>query len=400
MKYHLPQSRSPFELGAQRSGATNSRFGDGNQENSRKFLHLICRIKRRRVHRSRSDPKYRNHRMQRLEAVLFLTREPLTSRKLAQLANLADGTEARTLIRSLNRLFDAAHRAFRIEEVAGGFQLMTRAKFSDWIRRLGGDDNPLRFSSPAMETLAVVAYRQPVMRANVEAIRGVNCGEMLRQLMQHDLVRISGRSEELGRPYLYGTTKHFLRSYGLKTLDDLPRSEDFSQPVVTETQETTTTEELVTEENPVSTTAVLEQPLSNVEEERENEMLETATIDAQAPPIEDEENEYYEEADREGEEDEFEEGFDGEWDDNADDKDDTKADDDKEADDDDDDDDPEWEEVEDDDDDDDDKEEDEPVGIEEDLDLDEDEDEEEYDGDDFEEEDDDWDEDEDEEDDD
>lgn len=369
--------------------------------------------------------------MQRLEAVLFLTREPLTSRKLAQLANLADGTEARTLIHSLNRLYDAAHRAFRIEEVAGGFQLMTRAKFSDWIRRLGGDDNPLRFSSPAMETLAVVAYRQPVMRANVEAIRGVNCGEMLRQLMQHDLVRIAGRSEELGRPYLYGTTKCFLRSYGLKTLDDLPRSEEFSQPVVTEFQETTVNEDFETEENIVSDTAVLEQPLPNTEEEREDEMLESATIDAQAPPIEDEENEYYEEADREGEEDEFEEGFDGEWDDAADEKDDTDADDDDDddldaddddlvdddddldldddededdLDDDDDDldlddndleedddtDDPEWEEVKDEDDE-------EPkedlVDDDEDLDLDDDDDEEEYDGDDYEDEDDDWDED-------
>jgi segregation and condensation protein B len=162
-------------------------------------------------------------RRQRLEAILLMAREPLGSRKLAQHAQLADGTEARTLIRQLNRLYDETGRAFRIEHVGGGYQMLTRAPFAPWIRRLSHVPPLERLSAPTMETLAVVAYRQPVLRADIEAIRGVNCGEILRQLMDRDLVRIGGRSAELGRPYLYTTTKRFLQLFGLQSLDELPR---------------------------------------------------------------------------------------------------------------------------------------------------------------------------------
>ena len=160
-----------------------------------------------------------------LEAVFFLSQQPQTSRKLAQLAGLADGTKARTLVRTLNRRYDAEGSAFRIEEVAGGFQLMTRSKFAPWLRRLHSAPAEVRLSAPAMETLAVVAYRQPVLRAEIEAIRGVQSGEVLRQLIERDLVRIVGRSDELGRPFLYGTTKQFLRVFGLRHLDELPRAD-------------------------------------------------------------------------------------------------------------------------------------------------------------------------------
>ncbi len=161
----------------------------------------------------------------RLEAVFFLSQQPQTSRRLAQLAGLADGTKARTLVRTLNRRYDAEGNAFRVEEVAGGFQLMTRPKFVPWLRRLCSAPAEVRLSAPAMETLAVVAYRQPVLRAEVEAIRGVQSGEVLRQLIERDLVRIVGRSEELGRPFLYGTTKQFLQVFGLRHLDELPRAD-------------------------------------------------------------------------------------------------------------------------------------------------------------------------------
>jgi segregation and condensation protein B len=145
------------------------------------------------------------------------------SRRLAQLADLADGTQTRTLVRKLNRAYDAGGCAFRVVEVAGGYQLMTRPKFASWLRRLQPANVEVRLSSPAMETLAVVAYRQPVLRAEIEAIRGVQCGEILRQLLERDLVRIVGRSEELGRPFLYGTTRAFLQAFGLRHLDELPR---------------------------------------------------------------------------------------------------------------------------------------------------------------------------------
>lgn len=164
----------------------------------------------------------RDLRLQRLESVLFLAREPLSSRKLSQFASLADATEARTLIRQLNDLYDASGRAFRVEDVAGGYQLLTRSPFASWLRRLEYVPREIRLSGPAMETLAVIAYRQPASRAEIEAVRGVNCGEMVRQLMDRDLVRIQGRSEELGRPYLYATTRRFLQLFGLKSIDKLP----------------------------------------------------------------------------------------------------------------------------------------------------------------------------------
>jgi segregation and condensation protein B len=137
---------------------------------------------------------------------------------------LADGTEARTLIRRLNRWYDETGSAFRAEELAGGFQLLSRPKFGGWLRRLYNSPVEVRLSGPALETLAVVAYRQPVLRAEVEAIRGVDCGEILRQLMERDLVRTAGRADELGRPYWYATTKRFLQVFGLRHLDDLPRA--------------------------------------------------------------------------------------------------------------------------------------------------------------------------------
>jgi len=161
-------------------------------------------------------------RRMRLEAVLLVAKTPLSTRRLAQLAHLADGTEARTLVRRLNQLYDDYGRAVRIEKVAGGYRMLTRAVYAPWLARLGHLPAAVRLSSPMMETLAVVAYRGPVSRADVEAIRGVACGELLRQLMERDLIRIAGRSEELGRPYLYDTTRHFLKLFGLPTADALP----------------------------------------------------------------------------------------------------------------------------------------------------------------------------------
>jgi len=101
--------------------------------------------------------------------------------------------------------------------------MMTRSHFAAWLRRLDYIPGEMRLGQSAMETLAIVAYRQPVLRANIEAIRGVGCSEVLKQLMELDLVRISGRSEELGRPYLYGTTRRFLQMFGLRSADRLPR---------------------------------------------------------------------------------------------------------------------------------------------------------------------------------
>jgi len=161
-------------------------------------------------------------KLARLEACLFLSKEPISTRKLAILAKLADGTEARTLLKVLAKRYDEGASALQVVDVAGGVQLLTRDNLSEWIRRLHGGNEELRLSGPAVETLAVVAYRQPVLRVEIEAIRGVQCGEILRVLMERDLLRIVGRSDELGRPFLYGTTKRFLQVFGLRRLEQLP----------------------------------------------------------------------------------------------------------------------------------------------------------------------------------
>lgn len=196
-----------------------------------RFRHPLADLGGRRIPHS-DDPKpraehstssfRRSPRLRRIESVLFLTREPISARKLSQFADLADAGEARTLVRRLNALYDQSGRAFRVEESAGGYLLQTRARFANWIRRCPQTPRELRLSAPTLETLTVIAYRQPAARSEIEAIRGVNCGEILRQLLDRDLVKIAGRSDELGRPYLYETTPRFLQAFGLNRIEDLP----------------------------------------------------------------------------------------------------------------------------------------------------------------------------------
>jgi segregation and condensation protein B len=172
----------------------------------------------------------RDARLALVEAALFAADEPLTTRRLAAVAGLADGNEARRLVRKLQALYDKDGTAFQVEEIAGGFQLLSRPEYHAWLIRLRRTGDDLRLSSAARETLAIVAYRQPIMRADIEAIRGVQCGDILRLLMEKGLVRIAGRHDSLGRPVLYGTTKKFLQVFGLKSLDDLPEVEQLRPP--------------------------------------------------------------------------------------------------------------------------------------------------------------------------
>jgi segregation and condensation protein B len=169
-----------------------------------------------------ADPLTRDGPLALVEAVLFAADEPLPIRKLAQVAGLEDAGTVRRLIKRLRELYEVDGSAFQIEELAGGFQLLTRREHHRWLAgvRRGGADN--RLSAAARETLAIVAYRQPITRADVEAIRGVQCGDLLRLLMERGLVRIAGRHDSLGRPVLYGTTKKFLQVFGLRSLKDLP----------------------------------------------------------------------------------------------------------------------------------------------------------------------------------
>jgi segregation and condensation protein B len=195
--------------------------------------------RRRPAHRRKSTPAaqplapglhQRSEELARLEAALYVSQQPLSPRRLAKLARLADGTRARALLKELRRLEDAAGSAFRVEQIAGGFQLLTRAPFGPWVRRLLATPPETRLSAAALETLAIVAYRQPVTRAEIEAIRGVGCEEMLRHLLDRDLVAIGGRTEELGRPNVYQTTSRFLQAFGLARIEDLPEMEPTPVP--------------------------------------------------------------------------------------------------------------------------------------------------------------------------
>jgi segregation and condensation protein B len=182
-------------------------------------LYRLAGAERREVSRGELG---RDPQVALVEAVLLAADQPLAARRLAQAAGLADGNEARRIVQRLQALYDHDGTAFQVEELAGGFQLLTRPEYHPWLARLRRGGAEVRLTPAGRETLAIVAYRQPITRADVEAIRGVQSSEVLRQLMEKGLVRITGRDETLGRPVLYGTTRKFLQVFGLKSLHDLP----------------------------------------------------------------------------------------------------------------------------------------------------------------------------------
>ncbi len=202
--------------------------------------------------------------LRRLEAVLFLTKDPLHSRKLSQLAGLEDGTQARSLVKQLNSQYDDAGKAFTVKQIAGGFQMRTRPMFSDWLKKIQNAPSPMRLTGPAMETLAVVAYRQPILKAEIEAIRGVSSGELLRQLLDRGLVKITGRSSELGNPLVYGTTRRFLEIFGLANIESLPRGDHLRGTGLPDWSAMTTTNDRPDDKNPDNSAPdPLDEPVSN-----------------------------------------------------------------------------------------------------------------------------------------
>jgi segregation and condensation protein B len=170
-----------------------------------------------------SGPFARDANLALVEAALMAADEPLTPRRIAAVTGSDDAAKARRLVLKLQSVYEEEGSAYQVHEIAGGFQLLTRPEFHPWLNRLRQSGHDLRLSTAARETLAIVAYRQPIMRADVEAVRGVQCGEVLRLLMEKGLVRMAGRHDSLGRPVLYSTTKKFLQVFGLRNLKDLPQ---------------------------------------------------------------------------------------------------------------------------------------------------------------------------------
>jgi len=166
-----------------------------------------------------------------IEAILFASDQPVSADRLADAAG--EGVAVGLVKKAVEELladYDAQGRAFTIEEVAGGYQLFTRPEYNKYLKPLVRARQQARLTQAALETLAIIAYKQPIARAEVEDIRGVACGDMIRALMEKGLVRIAGRSEQLGRALLYGTTKKFLQAFGLSSVKDLPSDKQLVQP--------------------------------------------------------------------------------------------------------------------------------------------------------------------------
>ncbi|MBU6181605.1 MAG: SMC-Scp complex subunit ScpB [Verrucomicrobia bacterium] len=175
-----------------------------------------------------------------IESILFASQKPVSAKELtaflkgaaeAAKENPAIACFAKTnraqlddAIQQLEQEYAATGRSFEIRESAAGWQLVTKADFAPWLRQLFPENRQARLSAPAMETLAIIAYRQPITRADIEAVRGVAVDGVMQTLLDRNLVRIAGRAEIAGRPLLYETTQHFMEHFGLKNLDDLPNA--------------------------------------------------------------------------------------------------------------------------------------------------------------------------------
>ena len=161
-----------------------------------------------------------------IEAILFASDEPLVAQRLVNIAEVGSVKQIRDCVDSLNEQYAKNGRAFRIEQIAGGYQMMTLDVYNHWLKKLVKVRTENKLSPAALETLAIIAYKQPIIRADIEAIRGVAASEMIRNLMYKGLAKITGRAEVVGRPMLYGTTKKFLEVFGLNTLKDLPKTDE------------------------------------------------------------------------------------------------------------------------------------------------------------------------------
>ena len=165
--------------------------------------------------------------IQIVEALLFASPEPLTQTRI-NLIFETDPPKLDDTVKELNHNYEKANRSFSIQGIAGGFQLTTLPEFDIWIKRMLDKSGKLILSTAAMETLAIVAYKQPISRFNVESIRGVDCSGVIKTLLSKNLVRIKGRDEGPGRPLLYAITDKFLENFGLNRISDLPKLKEIA----------------------------------------------------------------------------------------------------------------------------------------------------------------------------
>ena len=164
-----------------------------------------------------------------LETLLFVSHEPVTLDRLAAVLGGISKSDVRRALEQMKSDYERNDRGIHISEVAGGFQLATRPEYAPWIKALGKTKPAAKLSRSGLESLAIIAYKQPIVRAEIEAIRGVETSGVLRTLLERKLVRIVGRKEVPGRPIMYGTTKFFLQHFGLRDLAELPPLREFKE---------------------------------------------------------------------------------------------------------------------------------------------------------------------------
>jgi segregation and condensation protein B len=164
-----------------------------------------------------------------IEAVLLSATDPVSSGRLVALFDEYNGREIRNIIDELNEEYSQGGRSFSIIEIGGGFQIATRENYGPWLRKFHNNSNEVRLSQAALESLAIVAFKQPITRIEIDAIRGVNSGGVMQTLMELKMVRIVGRSEGVGKPMLFGTTRDFLIHFGLKSLAELPKAKEIDE---------------------------------------------------------------------------------------------------------------------------------------------------------------------------
>ena len=165
-----------------------------------------------------------------VEAVLFASDAPLTAHEIARADEGLDEDQVESALVFLRAEYDDSSRSFELVQVAEGYQILTRPEFASYLERFDNVPRPARLSGPALETLAIIAYRQPIGRLEIEYIRGVGASGVIRTLQDRHLIDVVARSEGLGRPLLYGTTRQFLEHFGFRSLEDLPRPEEL--PIV------------------------------------------------------------------------------------------------------------------------------------------------------------------------
>ncbi len=218
-----------------------------------------------------------------VEATLFASQTPLTATELARADGSLDVEVVGRALAALREQYEAQERSFQLYQIGGGHQILTRPEFAPYLERFDSIPRSPTLSVAALETLAIVAYRQPIGRVEIEEVRGVSCSSVLRTLQEWEVIEVVGRGEGLGRPLLYGTTRRFLDHFGLESLDALPEPEELPVTLQTEPIEAPATED---ETEPV---AADEEPLFADEEppvvDEEPPVGETDRLTTDADPL-------------------------------------------------------------------------------------------------------------------